>query len=250
MPGCFCNSDNWKGKELMPASTPSLKLWPMDDHGTDLTLTIMIRLYLDICKAFQQTKHLDDYQILSSMLKPGPSELPFCPHCSAPSSSYSHNGSHKRHLVSYIDGRVCDRMVSIPSFRCTSCGTSHSLILSLIIPYSSYSLGFLIRLLYARITGKFPSIPALCSHFDISESTFYRIRRRFALDSRLLLDALRSLMEVTCLLKALLSCDPLLLHKALSIFFLSTGHSFLQPCVTKRPKVPLRSIPPLPSQIP
>ena len=222
----------------------------MDDHGTDITLTIMIRLYLDICKAFQQIKHLDDYQVLSSLPTPDLSELPPCPHCGAPSSFYSHNGSHERHLVCYIDGCVRDRMVSLPSFRCGSCRISHALIYSLIIPYSSYSLGFLIRLLYAWITGKFPSVPALCSHFDISESTFYRIRRRFALDARILLDALCFLMEVTCLLKTLPSCDPFLLHKAVSVFFQSTGHSFLQPCVTKRPKIPLRSIPPLSCQIP
>lgn len=100
---------------------------------------------------------------------------------------------------------------------------------SLIIPYSSYSLGFLIHLLYAWATRKFPSVPALCSHFDISECTFYRIRRRLALDWRVLLDALRSLMEVADLFQTLLSCDPLLLHKALSVFFHATGHSFLQP---------------------
>lgn len=234
----------------MPASTPSPKLWPMVDHETDITLIIMIRLYLDICKAFHKIKHLDDYEIISSMFRPDLSEVPPCPCCGAPSSSFSHNGSHERHLLCFVDGCACDRMVSIPSFHCSSCGTSHSLILSLIIPYSPYSLGFLIRLLYARTTGKFPSISALCSHFDISESTFYRIRKRFALDARCLLDALRSLMAAADLLDTLLSCDPLLLHKALSVFFLSTGHSFLQPCVTKRPKIPLHLIPPLPCQIP
>lgn len=86
----------------------------MDDHATDITLTIMIRIYLDICKAFHMIKHLDDYQFLSAALRSDLSELPPCPHCGAPSSSYSHNGSHERHLVSYVDGCICDRMVSLP----------------------------------------------------------------------------------------------------------------------------------------
>ena len=42
--------------------------------------------------------------------------------------------------------------------------------LSVIVPYSSYSIGFLTRVIYATITKQFPTIEELCHHFQISVS--------------------------------------------------------------------------------
>lgn len=213
----------------------------------DTTLTIMIRLFISICKAFHiikalspyKDRQMNDYEALSSMMASlDPAGLPPCPHCGAPAASYSRNGSYERHLVCCTDGSVCDRRVSIPCVRCRSCGISHALLFSVIIPYSSYSLGFLICLLYARLTRQPASVAALCSRFDISESTFYRIRKRLLQDERALLCALRSFLETADLLAALYSCQPYTLHGALSLFFCSTGYSFLQPCIKIRPKGP------------
>lgn len=163
-------------------------------------------------------------------------DLPPCPSCGA--SSYSRNGSYERHLVCCTDGPVCNHRVSIPCVRCRSCGISHALLFSVIIPYSSYSLGFLICLLYARLTRQFASVAALCSHFDLSESTFYRIKKRLLQDERALLCALRSFLEATNLVESLYSCPTYSLHESLSLFFCSTGYSFLQPYSKIRPKDP------------
>lgn len=216
----------------------------------------MIRLFLHICKTFHKIKHLDDHTVYSLIQGSSPS-MPFsCPSCHAPSPAFRHNGSYERHLVCYSGGSVCDRMVTVRSFLCSSCGHSHALLPSLIIPYSPYSPSFLISLLYARITRRFPSVASLCAHFDISESTYYRIRRRFILDSKAFLDALSSLLDACSLTETLspiklsASLDPALFHNALSLFFLSTGHSFLQPCIKLRPKIPSTGPPPGYHQIP
>lgn len=222
----------------------------------------MIRLFLHICKTFHKIKNLDEHTIYSLMRDICPSIPYTCPSCHAPAPAFRRNGSYQRHLVCYSKGCVCDRLVTVRSCLCSSCGHSHSLLPSLIIPYSSYSPSFLISLLYTRITGKFSSVPSLCEHFDISESTYYRIRSRFVLDSKAFRDAVCSLLDPCGLavplspydaklhLEESLSMDPVTFHEALSLFFLSTGHSFLQPCIRLRPKIPRCSLPPGYHQIP
>ena len=204
----------------------------------------MIRLYLNICKAFHKIKHLNDYDIYSFMQDSCLSEAPACPSCGAPQSKYQRNGSYKRHFVCYEDGAVCSRTITVRSVRCSSCMGSHALLVSVIIPFSSFSLGVIISLLHARVTGKFPSVLSLCEHFDISESTYYRLRKRFTLDSKELLAALGTLMEALDLMEAFFSSDPMHIHSALSLFFKSAGYSFMQPCIRIRPKTGIHDIPP------
>ena len=204
----------------------------------------MIRLYLNICKAFHKIKHFNDYDIYSFMEGSCFSEAPACPSCNAPQSKYQRNGSYRRHFVCCEHDAVCSHTITVRSVRCSSCRNSHAMLVSVIIPFSSYSLGFILSLLYARVTRKFPSVLSLCEHFDISESTYYRLRKRFTLDSKELLAALSSLMEVLDLMEALFSSEPVYIHSALSLFFRSAGYSFMQPCIRIRPKTGIHDIPP------
>lgn len=207
----------------------------------------MIRLFLHICNAFHKVKHLDDFEIYTRLTQEDPtlfSDAPCCPSCGAPRDRYCHNGSYSRQLICYSNGSLNDHLISVCSFKCRSCGRSHALLPSVIVPYSSYSLGFLTSLLYARITRKFPNIPSLCLHFGISESTYYRIRKRFILDSKWLLLALDTFLEGAGPTHILKPADPVPFHAALSVFFCSTGHSFLQPAISTRPKAEAHLLPP------
>ena len=212
--------------------------------------TIMIRLFLNICNLFPKIKHLDDLALFSLFEKRLPTSLRPCPSCGSPSSSFSFNGSYYRYLISYYKGTVLCRRISVRSLLCASCHKSHALLLSILIPHSSFSLSFLISLLYARLTRQFPSILSLCEHFGISESSFYRLRKRFTLDSKELIRILKSFSDNLDLLEFLRSSTPFILHSALELFFRSAGYSFLQPCVNLRPRINLRSIPPGFYQIP
>lgn len=220
----------------------------------DCTNNTMIRLFLHICKTFHKIKNLDEHTIYSciehscfSLAQDSPS-CP-CPSCHAPSSAYRRNGSYRRHLVGYAGGCVRDSRICVHSCLCTSCRHSHALLPSTLIPYTSYSLIFLISLIYARITEKFSSVFSLCQHFDISESTYYRIWKRFVLDSKNLRDAICTLTQVLeqvtppAFITLLSSMDPVMLHKSLALFFLSTGRSFLQHSIRLRPKLPLQALP-------
>lgn len=216
----------------------------------------MIRLFLHICKTFHKIKHLDEPTIYSLIPDLSPSMPYGCPSCHAGPASFRRNGSYQRYLVCYSRDGVCSLRIVVRSCLCSSCRHSHALLPSLIIPYSSYTPGFLISLLYARITRKFPSIPSLCEHFDISQSTYYRIRKRFVLDSKAFMDALGSLLDAcspavpSSPIEVLLSLDPAVFQEALFRFFFSTGYSFLQPRIRLRPKIPCTSLPPGFYQIP
>ena len=190
---------------------------------------------------------MDDFEIYTRLTQEEPSlfsDVFSCPSCGAPRDRYCRNGSYSRQLICFINDSVCDHLISIHSLKCRSCGCSHALLPSVIVPYSSYSLGFLISLLYARITRQFSTVPSLCQYFGISESTYYRIRKRFILDSKWLLKALETFLDGADFPLILRSADPGLLHAALSDFFRSTGHSFLQPAARIRPKIEARLIPP------
>lgn len=207
----------------------------------------MIRLFLHLCKAFHEIKHLDDFEIYIRLSQEEPSlfsDVPSCTSCGAPRHRYCRNGSYPRQFVCYVNGFPCDHLISIRDLRCRSCGHSHALLPSVIVPYSSYSLGFLISLLYARITRQFHTVLSLCQHFGISESTYYRIRKRFILDSKWLLKALEAFLDDADFPHILRSADPILLHAVLSDFFRFTGHSFLQPAARIRPKIKVRQLPP------
>lgn len=203
----------------------------------------MIRHYLHLCRFFHRIKHLDEHSLYCRLRDSLPSSLPPCPSCSAP-SSYSRSGSYNRHLVCYSKGSVCPHRVSVLCLACPSCKKSHAFLPSIIIPYSSFSLGFLISLLYGRLTRRFPSVLSLCEHFGISESTYYRIRKRFTMDSKLLMDLVCSFLKVTDLIDSLHCLNPLLLHSSLDLFFRHVGYSFLQPRIRLRPRIPIHSFPP------
>ena len=110
----------------------SIMAEPLIEH-----YSIMIRLFLHICKAFQKIKHMNEHDIYSFMENSCIPQAPACPSCGAPQSKYQRNGSYQRHFVCYEDGAVCDRTITIHSVRCSSCMKSHAILVSVIIPWSS-----------------------------------------------------------------------------------------------------------------
>lgn len=199
----------------------------------------MIRLFLNVCKTFQKIKHLkfNDYDIYLSLSAELMADSFLCQSCKAPSGMLVHNGCYKRHLVFIDNGCVKDRFIEIKTFKCTSCSKCHSLLYSLIIPHSPYSIHFIVDLIYRRLTGKFKNIQQLCQFYDITERTFYRIWNRLLMDSRrmnALLGAFDDLLQAVSLL---FHSENVFLHSALEDFFKYCGYSFMQPHITFRQRI-------------
>ena len=166
-------------------------------------------------------------------------ELTACPVCGAPADAFHKDGHYERDFICYGHDKPCYHRITIYCVECSSCGHSHAMEPSVIVPYSSYSLGFLMSVIYAKLTMKFPTVESLCDHFGISVSTYYRIYKRFLTDSFLI----KQLMEVSDIL-SLWRCQIYELHAFLSEYYKSCARSFLQPCVRLRPKTVLKNLPP------
>lgn len=68
--------------------------------------------------------------------------------------------------------------MTVRRFRCSSCGHTHALLPSALVPYSSYSLRFILLVLRKHFLGR-ACVQSICEHAEISVSTFYRWKTLF-----------------------------------------------------------------------
>ncbi len=135
----------------------------------------MIRLFSVLCKLnkvdFSDKKWFEDAS--RAPLSPGQA----CPSCSARGCLHLF-GHYTRYLVEW-DGRAQrTSTVLVPRYLCDSCGHTHALLPSCIIPYKSYSLRFLLIVLRAYLTRPC-SVERICDHYGITISMLYRWRNLF-----------------------------------------------------------------------
>lgn len=197
----------------------------------------MIRHYLDLCNAFCKIKHLDEYQIYKHLAGDREWDTDECPYCGA-RQGFHRDGKYVRDLICYEEGGPVFHEVEIRCIECT-CGHSHALLASVIIPYSSYSLKFLLMLLYSILTGKYATVDGTCEHFGISTATYYRIYKRFLLD----MFELERLSQAVHSLRELLFLDTERLHHILRLFYMEKKYSFLQPYGRHGLTIPLAALP-------
>lgn len=207
-------------------------------HATQKTLMIIKKIYT-ICKAFSKINSINEEKIYEDEAAGPLCQLPPCPSCGGPSYNYCRDGAYTRHFVTFQNGTVMDRRLKVRCVKCTSCLHSHAVLPAVIIPYSSYSPCFLISLLYSYYTHRFPDIESLCSFFRISSKTLYRIIRAFVSDCHFLRTIKKILpcLPDTLDIRSIYSLVQEELLELLYVFYVSSGHGFLQPMVRLRPKI-------------
>lgn len=94
-----------------------------------------------------------------------------CPECGALGHMDSFSSYH-RDLITVSNGERTGASLIVPRFRCTSCGHTHSILPDVLIPYSSYSLRFILSVLLDYLQHKY-TVTDLCEHWEISVSTLY-----------------------------------------------------------------------------
>lgn len=77
-----------------------------------------------------------------------------------------------RYLVELKDNQPAVHSLTIPRYRCNSCGHTHALLSSSLIPYRSYSLRFILHVLHCYFLREL-TIGQLCSRYGISAATLY-----------------------------------------------------------------------------
>lgn len=99
-------------------------------------------------------------------------EKEVCPACGASQSCHFH-ASYDRNLIDFVSGCPVYHSIRISRVICSGCGHSHSILPDLIIPYSTYGLLFILRVIAEYLTG-IHTVEQLCARFGISHSMLYR----------------------------------------------------------------------------
>ena len=99
-------------------------------------------------------------------------ELETCPVCESTGNLKIHS-YYKRNLIDFIDGKVVHHEITITRIQCDSCGSTHAVLPDFIIPYCSYCLFFILRVLVAYFL-RLCSVERLCEKFSITQKQLYK----------------------------------------------------------------------------
>ena len=106
--------------------------------------TVMIRKFTLFCKLI--SIKTSSQSIFSSAMKTFIPGLEVCPHCGSKGNCVPF-AYYDRHLVDFIHGHVCDTPIRVLRVQCSSCQHTHAILPDVIVPYASYSLFFILRVL-------------------------------------------------------------------------------------------------------
>lgn len=88
--------------------------------------------------------------------------------------------------------RQISNTVTVPRYLCDSCGHTHAILPSCVIPYKSYSLRFVLMVLRAYFIRSV-SVERVCEHYGITISMLYRWLHLFRQQKALWLGALENM---------------------------------------------------------
>ena len=113
-----------------------------------------------------------------------------CPVCGCRGSWQTH-GRYERSTIDYESGQVVYRHIKIRRLRCESCGRTHAVIPDYIVPYSTYSLLFILRVL-GEYFMRIRTVERICSHYNITPSMLYSWKTVFEAHREMWLGVLAS----------------------------------------------------------
>lgn len=154
-------------------------------------LILMIRLFTIFCKLNQIS--FSDRQWFEKETASFCVCDAVCPHCGAKGclSGFAH---YDRYLIEMQDHHPVAHEIQIQRYQCSSCGHTHALLSSGLVPYRSYSLRFILLALREYFLHS-RTVEQICDHFGISASTLYRWRQLFKQQKCLWLGVLEDLAE-------------------------------------------------------
>lgn len=182
--------------------------------------TTMIRALAILCKL--NSIKLSDKQLFDVCLFHLDIIHQTCPCCGS-SSNHSIYSSYKRTMITFCGGHRENLEVTIPRIKC-NCGHTHAIIPDVLIPYGSYSLRFILVVLFKYLVRSC-SINELCDKYQISKSTLYEWIHLFINHFNLWAGKINEIKFLTLSAIATIRSYECFPNK----FFLSFKQSFLQP---------------------
>lgn len=183
--------------------------------------TVMIRAFSLLLKL--KTSGLSDLHLFEILTEtalrcPGP-----CPSCGSSFPAYRQMQPYSRFMISADNGKRVERQISVQRLRCSLCGHSHAILPECLIPYGSYTVGFILAVLEAYLSRK-SRVDTLCDQWQISISTLYSWIHRFQNQ----LNASRSILDRVPQLSLTSIASVRAGSAFLPDFFARFGFSFLQ----------------------
>ncbi len=153
---------------------------------------IMIRVDAILCKL--NSCKLSDIDLFKTICDSYLTAGIKCPHCGNTSKLKRHS-AYERALISISEGRRKEHTVSVTRVKC-HCGKTSALIPDLLIPYGSYSIRFVLYVLWKYLT-RIKTVEALCDEFHISRSTLYHWIHTFISQYNLWFGAIKEIDALT-----------------------------------------------------
>ncbi len=145
-----------------------------------------------------------------------------CPHCRA-KFNCTFFSAYSRNIITFENGLNTCHTVSITRVICNSCNHTHAILPDHLIPFGSYTLSFVLKVLRAYFLGS-KTITSLCDFFQISISTLYDWIKLFKEQKHIWLGILND--AITSPLKFI--DDVLGCIISVSSFYQITNTSFMQ----------------------
>lgn len=183
----------------------------------------MIRYNTVFCKLISTKKSISELYA-DSMFSPK-GQAVVCPVCGSSGNCVPH-GSYRRCVVDYIGGKVVYSSIKVRRVRCTGCGHTHAILPDLIIPYTTYSLFFILRVLSAYFRHR--PVGQICRRFAITPSMLYQWKALFLAHKEIWLGVLRSAETAPEHFLRWIMHVPDYSVRFASAFFSKTAYSFLQ----------------------
>ncbi|MCL2112307.1 MAG: DUF6431 domain-containing protein [Clostridiales bacterium] len=194
----------------------------------------MIRLFTALCKIY--LKELSEKQRFLAAKEEFNHLDGACPKCGA-KGKLSEYGDYGRGLTSYEGCQIVDSDIRASRLYCSSCESTHALLPDIVVPYSPYSLPFMLAALIAYYERAM-TVEKICAHFGIAVSTIYDWKARMTFHKDLMLGLLisRKAPSLGFLRSLIRSCR---LSDTLRRFYHSHSFSFMQrrsaPATRNRP---------------
>lgn len=130
----------------------------------------MIRKNLLLCKLIRiKTSSKSLFDSYMAQFQP---ELETCPICGSTGNCHIH-AYYGRSIIDFRTGRKHKEQLCIMRVFCDSCAHAHAILPDVIVPYSSYSLFFILFIL-GEYFARLHTAEQLCERFDVSLKQFYK----------------------------------------------------------------------------
>lgn len=113
-----------------------------------------------------------------------------CPCCGCRGKCAGH-GWYERSLIDHKEGETVYARIRVKRERCESCGHTHAILPDYIVPYSSYSLFFILRVLAEHFLKR-RTVEGICGRYGITASMLYQWKKLFAIHKDIWLGVLET----------------------------------------------------------